>query len=248
MHRAGVLVALQMVAAGPPALADEHSGREDRSDAPLASPGFAHPEKHPWLVLVEVTAINGVTWGFDHFVLNKDWARVSTSTWAAGLGHGFEWDDDDFATNQFLHPYHGSLYANAARDNGFGYWEAGLFTLVASLQWEFFAENDPPAANDLINTSLGGSAMGEVLYRLSSLALDNGATGGERVRRELVAGLLSPVRGFNRLLRGDAWRLGPTPPEWRPSRFVDAVSGGWLKVTNVDSSSGGQNELALDVD
>ncbi|PTL80262.1 DUF3943 domain-containing protein [Vitiosangium sp. GDMCC 1.1324] len=246
MHIAGVLVALHLVTAGLPALVDEHA------EAPAAKVAeqqeVAPPHEHPWLALAEVTALNGLVWAYDRFVQKQDWARVGPSTWAAGVRNGLVWDEDDFATNQFLHPYHGAFYATAARDNGFGYWESGLFALIGAFQWEYLAERDAPSANDIINTTLGGNAMGEVLYRLSSLALDNGATGGERVRRELVAGLLSPLRGVNRLLRGDAWRLGPTPTEWRPSRFVHSVSGGWRRLTYVDSPNSVQNGVAIDVD
>lgn len=246
MHIAGVFVALELVAAELPAQVNAHA------DAPAAQAGDqredAPTRKHPWLALTEVTALNGVVWAYDRYVQKQDWARVDPSTWAANVTNGLVWDDDDFTTNQFQHPYHGSLYATAARDNGFGYWESGLFALIGSLQWEYLAEAEPPSRNDIINTTLGGNAMGEVLYRLSSMELDNGATGSERVRREILAGLLSPIRGVNRLLRGDAWRLGPTPTDWRPSRFAYAVSGGWRRLTNVDSPSGMQNGFAMDID
>ena len=34
------------------------------------------------------------------------------------LTHRWWWDTDDFASNQFGHPYQGSLYFNAGRANG----------------------------------------------------------------------------------------------------------------------------------
>ncbi|NTX41768.1 DUF3943 domain-containing protein, partial [Myxococcus sp. CA033] len=126
--------------------------------------------------------------------------------WERNLTDGFKWDADEFSVNQFDHPYHGGIYYNIARDNGFDYWESGFITVLGSLQWEVFAENTPPSTNDIINTSLGGLALGEVLYRLSSRVLDNCATGRERVGREVVAGLLNPGRGLSRVVRGEAWR------------------------------------------
>src|SRR6478736_1119539 len=81
---------------------------------------------------------------------------------------GFVYDRDDFNTNQFSHPYHGSLYFDAARSNGFNYWESGLFTLAGSAIWECCMENTAPSINDLINTTLGGMTRGEISYRLAT--------------------------------------------------------------------------------
>jgi hypothetical protein len=83
--------------------------------------------------------------------------------------------------------------------------------------WELFFEVWAPAPNDLLNTSLGGIALGEMLYRMSSLTLDNEASGTERVFREIGATLLNPVRGFNRALDGTMFKRSRTPDEWRPS-------------------------------
>jgi hypothetical protein len=67
--------------------------------------------------------------------------------------------------------------------------------------WEEFGEVWAPAPNDFFNTSLGGITLGEILFRFSSLTLDNRATGSNRVVREVGATLINPVRGFNRLVR-----------------------------------------------
>ena len=81
-----------------------------------------------------------------------------------------------------------------------------------------FGEVWAPSPNDLANTTLGGITLGEMLFRFSSLTLDNEATGSNRVVREVGAGLINPVRGFNRLVRGedrpdlgDPARLAPHP-------------------------------------
>ncbi|QDE90837.1 hypothetical protein BHS06_18740 [Myxococcus xanthus] len=183
-----------------------------------------------WWALGEVTAINLTVWGFNRYVMNKDFARVGLDAWRTNLEVGFVWDKDDFSTNQFAHPYHGSTYFNAARDHGFNYWGAMGFTLVGSLQWELFAENHLPSYNDLINTTMGGWAHGEVIYRLSSMLLDQRATGTGRVAREVSAGLLNPVRGFNRVVRGDAWRSAPTPEDWQPPVFAVLARTGYLNI------------------
>jgi hypothetical protein len=68
-------------------------------------------------------------------------------------------------------------------------------------------ENTKPSYNDLINTTISGIFLGEVLYRLSSNILDDRKTGGNRVLREVVAGLVDPARGVNRLFHGETFRV-----------------------------------------
>jgi hypothetical protein len=72
--------------------------------------------------------------------------------------------------------------------------------------WKIFGENGKPEREDLINTTFDGILLGEVLYRLSSNILDDRTSGRERVLREIFAGLVDPVRGFNRLLQGKSFR------------------------------------------
>jgi hypothetical protein len=203
-------------------------GEASREAAP-EDPETAPPRRHFWLALGEVTAVNTAVWSVDWFLMKRDWAEVSPEVWWRNLTGGFEWDADGFSPNQFGHPYHGGVFYSIARDNGFSYWESSLFTFLGSLQWEVFAENNPPSTNDLINTSLGGLAVGEGLYRLSSMILDNGATGWGRAGREVAAGLLNPGRGFSRVVRGEAWRVGPTPSEWSPPHFATFGRAGFLQ-------------------
>ncbi|XXF79976.1 DUF3943 domain-containing protein [Myxococcaceae bacterium GXIMD 01537] len=228
--RLGLLLAALLPAVG-------RAGTSYPADAPLAShesrrkeEDVPPPEPHYWLALGEVTLVNLVVWTVDRYILDKDWARVDFGVWRNNFETGFIWDKDDFNTNQFAHPYHGSLYYNAARDNGIGYWGSIPFTALGSLQWEFLAESELPSINDVVNTTLGGISIGEVLYRLSSLVLDNRASGLERVGREVGAGVLNPVRGFNRVVRGDAWRNAPTPSEWSPPAMAVLGRTGYLNV------------------
>ena len=55
---------------------------------------------------------------------------------------GFVWDNDNLDTNMFFHPYHGNLYFNAARSNGYGFWQSGLFALGGSGLWELLGSSD----------------------------------------------------------------------------------------------------------
>ncbi|QAT87706.1 hypothetical protein EJ065_6177 [Corallococcus coralloides] len=227
------------VQAGPPADAplNEETVREDAS----------RKRFHPWLAVGEITAINLFVWTWDRVLANKEWARVGPDSWKENLNTGFVWDADGFLTNQFAHPYHGSLYFTAARDNGVPYLATLPFTLFGSAQWELFAENEPPSVNDLLNTSVGGMAMGEALYRLSSLVLDTEARGGERFVRELTAAAMSPVRGFNRVVRGDVTRQEPTPTEWRPRDLSIWGTVGYLKLGDGQPLPWGEDQFFLQV-
>lgn len=164
--------------------------------------------RKPWLAASEVFGLNVGIWAFDRFALNQDFAKINFHTIKNNFKTGPVWDTDMFSTNLVAHPYHGSLYFNAARSNGMNFWESIPFTAGGSLMWEFFMENEPPSINDLIATTFGGVELGEITYRLSDLFLDDRTFGIERVGREVLSGLISPVRGINRLITGEAWRHG----------------------------------------
>jgi len=96
--------------------------------------------------------------------------------------------------------------------------------------WELLGESWAPSPNDLLNTSLGGIALGEMTYRLSSLTLDNTATGIERTAREALATLINPIRGFNRLIEGKMGQQAQNPAEWRPDFIQGALDVGYRRI------------------
>lgn len=159
--------------------------------------------KRPWLAGLENISINLGVWAFNRYVLKEDWAYISWESIKANFRNGFEYDDDGFFTNFFMHPYHGSLYYNASRSLGMTYLESSLFNLGGSLIWEMFFENQYPSTNDLIMTATGGGYFGEVFHRMSSLILDDTATGAERTWREILAFVINPMRGLNRVFFGE---------------------------------------------
>ncbi|MDR0822955.1 MAG: DUF3943 domain-containing protein, partial [Endomicrobium sp.] len=160
----------------------------------------------PLIALSEVLMINAVVHSFDRFVLKEDYAQVSFDDIGNNFKKGFVWDNDYFQMNAFSHPYHGSLYFNAARANNLTFWQSIPFAFAGSFTWEFFGENSYPAINDFINTPIGGMALGEMTHRLSHLVLDDSKSGLERVGRETLAGIISPMDLLNRLLTGKAWQ------------------------------------------
>lgn len=169
-----------------------------------------YSRKNPWLAGSKVFGINMLIWGFDRYIQKADFAYIDWGTIKTNFKRGFVWDNDQMGTNMFLHPYHGSLYYNSARSNGYNYWVSGLYAFGGSAMWELFLENEYPSMNDIIATPIGGMALGEVFYRASDLILDDRATGNARFGREAAAFIVSPMRGLTRIINGDAWRKRPT--------------------------------------
>ena len=148
-------------------------------DEPLPCPDCNPPTRF-WAGAAELMVVQFVPWGFTKWVTHGEWSNISFRTWSDNLKFSWQWDNNKFNNNQFAHPYHGSLYYNAGRANGYDFWHSAPWAFGGSLMWELFGEVWAPAPNDLANTTLGGITLGEMLFRFSSLVLDNRATGGNR--------------------------------------------------------------------
>ena len=175
----------------------------DASDSTMALP----VKKRYWQAAAEVTGINVGVHLFDRYILKTDFSETTMRTLKRNFTDGMVWDNDFFITNMFAHPYHGNLYFNAARTNGLSFWESGAYALGGSLMWEFFGETEPPAINDVIATSMGGMALGEMTHRLSRTVLDDRERGFSRFLREAAAAIVNPIQGLHRIISGDAWRV-----------------------------------------
>jgi len=164
-----------------------------------------------WLLPIgEKLLADALTWSVA-WAWGEEWTHVSLETMKRNLAGGWTFDPNDFATNQFGHPYHGHLAFAAWRAAGHEFWESIPFPIVMSTYWELFAETEPPSINDAITTPVGGVFLGEVLYRLSSMVLD---AGGLRpsAGRYWAAGLISPTTGLTRALTGNRYRTRLAEP------------------------------------
>jgi hypothetical protein len=187
--------------------------------------------KHFWVAVGEIAILEFIPWalarwGRDWEDPADNWAKVSSETWWKNISHGWEYDGDAFVTNNFAHPYHGALFFNAGRTNGYDFWESSAWALTGSAIWEYFGETFRPAFNDWIFTGVGGSNLGEVLYRLSSMVTDNSASGSERVWSEIFGTLINPIRGFNRAITGEMGKNYPNPEWSRPDDFLISFNSG----------------------
>lgn len=190
------------------------------------------PDKNFGRTAVKIIGVNSLVWFYDRYIRpgGGEGFRIGFNSWKENLANGFEWDDNNFNTNQFAHPFHGNLYFNAARSNGYTFWESVPFTFAGSYMWEFFGETHHPSMNDWIATSVGGVAMGEMLYRLSSTVLDNTATGSERNWRETGGFVLNPMRGLNRIIDGDWGRVHQNPVDRYPNTYASRMALGLRTV------------------
>ena len=181
----------------------------------------------PWMAAAEVAGINIGILAFDRFILNEEFAHVTMKTLRRNikLSHWF-WDSDHMYTNLMSHPYHGSLYYNAARSNGMSYAVSTLYSTIGSLMWEIGGENELLSVNDFLSTSIGGAAIGETAYRLSDLIIDDTQTGSQRFFREAAAFLVNPIRGIDRLIHGESWHHHAMRTTFVPQHFYMDVSAG----------------------
>lgn len=187
------------VSVSPPAPIAASSTPAASPAPPPASLQF-HPK--PLLAAGEVAGLNFGVWTFLHYVGNAYYSYISWETIRDNLRDGWEWDRSMYFVNFYHHPYHGYLYYSAGRANGLGFWGSSLCAIGGSLMWEVMMEKYRPSINDLITTSMGGIAIGEIGYRFSALVRKKGARGFGRVWREAVGTVLDPVGGVNRLLNG----------------------------------------------
>src|SRR5579859_754917 len=176
--------------AGPPSLGDS------RNDF-LAD---IEARKSYWIPAGEI-------FGFD-FLLNEfnrhfidDVYKSNMSSIRHNLRSSWRTDTDPFTVNQLGHPYQGSMYFGFARSAGLDFWESMGYTVAGSAMWEIAGETTPPSFNDQITTGFGGSFLGEVLFRMSHLVLDQADM--PRFWREVLAASISPPTGLNRLAFGD---------------------------------------------
>jgi hypothetical protein len=210
--------------------------------------------RHFGLAVAEVAILEFIPWALAKWIRHWDdpadnWANVSSDTWWNNLNKGWEYDGDNFLTNMYSHPYHGALFFNAGRANGYTYWESLPFSLGGSMVWEYFGETFRPSFNDWIATGVTGSFFGEALYRFSVLMTDNTASGSERVWREIGGALVNPVRGFNRLITGETGRIFPNQPEHSPSIFRPVLSVGArrLDADGTDVIKDAVTQVSLDM-
>lgn len=145
-------------------------------------------------------AANILPFSVNYFIRKIPFSFVSARSIANNLQiSGWDWDEDKFFNNQFSHPYHGSFYYNSFRSEGYSFGQSALATFGGSLLWEIAGERDKAAPNDLINTTLGGIAWGEMSHRLAMRLTHNWRTGRRKNALDIIGIALDPMSSLSAL-------------------------------------------------
>lgn len=175
--------------------------KEAPHDKPLVENGVA--KKNFGRAALLLFGAEAVPWTFDRFIFKYDYTKISLASIKHNLQlRNWAWDNDEFQTNQFGHPYQGSQFFSAFRANGYSFWQSVPASFAGSYIWESVAEKQSPAPNDFINTGWGGAVLGEMTYRLSRRLVNNRTRGFKRQASEVLGFIINPMNGLTRLMDG----------------------------------------------
>ena len=193
--------------AGPVALALLLACRLAGAAGPEAAAPAAEPDKSYTIPAAEIVVFDFLLSNFNRRFSGTSDYDVSRTSIRNNLRGPWVVDDDPFKVNQFAHPYQGALYHGAARSAGLSYWESSALTFAGSAWWEWTGEKTPPARNDQIASGIAGSFLGEPLFRLAHLLL-NQPSSVPYAWRQWGAAAISPGAGLNRALFGTRFDAG----------------------------------------
>ncbi len=192
----------------------------------------------------QMLGINFVSTALNEYTRGESSYPITPRTIQGNFEQGFKYDDNEFKTNQLIHPFNGGTYFNSARANGIGFWGSSALAIAGAFIWECCGESQPMSWNDMISTGLGGIARGEFSYRLGNVILNNTSSGKGRVWREIGAFPVNPVGQFNRFLSGRATRVqgNPASPyDWRPPALGMQLNAGARVIGEGESISENAN-------
>jgi len=203
-------------------------------------------KKRFWRASGELLLTELMPWTYNRFIRKAEFAKVNFKSIGNNLKpSSWEWDDNNFQTNQFGHPFHGNLYYSSFRSNGHSFWQSVPAAFVGSFLWEVAGETHKPAPNDFINTSLGGITLGEMTYRVSNKIVRHPASGLGRQGQEIVGFLINPLNGLNRIIDGK-WGKREKDPDSSIVLRADLNAGiRRFGFRDMGNRSKGNNELLL---
>ena len=144
--------------------------------SPTVDPTQLDPDRTKKSYVIPALEIIGFNFALNRFdkryLADTETFDVSAASIRRNLKGPWVVDNDPFSVNQFLHPYHGSIYHTTARSAGLGYWQSALYTFLGSALWEIAGETESPSKNDQIASGIAGSFFGESLFRMASLTLE----------------------------------------------------------------------------
>jgi hypothetical protein len=227
-----------------PACALVLAGVAGAARAQGAGPPAPEPESSGAIATIEIVSFDLLLSNFDRAFSGTHDYDVSWHSIRHNLRGPWVVDNDPFSTNQFGHPYQGSLYHAAGRSMGLNYWQASALTFAGSAWWEIAGERTPPSKNDQVASGIAGSFFGEPLFRMAHLVGDHASV--PAAWRPWLASAISPPVGLNRLAFGD--RYGGLFDDHDPA-YYSRLHAGTNHVTNDNfASSNGVKTHAVQVD
>ena len=190
-------------------------------------------EKSVAIPALEIVGFDLLLSNFNRATSGVDDYNVSFHSIEHNLRGPWVVDNDPFSTNQFAHPYQGSLYHAAGRSMGLNYWQASALTFAGSAWWEITGEKTPPSKNDQVASGIAGSFFGEPLFRMAHLVGDHSSV--PAAWRPWLAAAISPPVGMNRWAFGSD-RFGAAFEDHDPAYYSRLHVGG-NHATTVDFAS-----------
>jgi len=196
-------------------LLQAEAGEEKRDESQVS---WETGDRKSWLIpAVEIVSFELLLNLHNRWFVDEEEYGSDIHSIRENLHTGWGVDQDPFETNQLWHPYAGATYFDFSRSAGLGFWESMAYTFLGSALWEVAGETTPPSLNDQISTGIGGSFLGEALFRLASLILEGHDAGKPDFWQELGAAVVSPPTWFNRHAFGD--RFKTVHPSHDPAVF-----------------------------
>lgn len=201
------------------------------------------PNKSYLIPALEIPGFLGLLSIYDRYAYadkmqdgKKVYSSTFSSTWEHLRKQNWVFDQDPFNINQFGHPYQGATMYGLARSANLGFWESAAYSNVGSFLWKMAGETDPPSINDQITTGTAGSLLGEALFRMAELVLNDGGSHPDKWH-EAGAAIISPPTAFNRMAFGDRYKA--KFPSLNPATF-------WRFQLGTSESNSSDNTAIID--
>ena len=150
---------------------------------------------------------------------NVNFRQISPRSWWHNIDQASPTTTTSSRPTSTSIPFNGAAFYNSGRANGFGFWGSALFALGGAFYWECCGETHPMSFNDIFSTGLGGIALGEAQYRLSSEILNNQSRGMGRFWSEFGGLPHRPGPRIQPARQRDARSMADNPVDpmdWRP--------------------------------
>ena len=154
------------------------------------------------------------------YVRDVNFSQISPRSWWHNIDEGFTYDDNQFKTNQWTHPFNGAAYYNSSRAHGLGLLAVdGVRDSRAPSTGSAAARRTRCRSTTCSPPPSAASRSARRSTACRSEILNNQSRGMGRFWREFGGFFVDPIRGFNRLVSGDAKSTSDNPDDpmdWRP--------------------------------